>query len=103
MVVYLLESLLELIIVMVLGPAIVKVVWVVSLLKRSLASSSSERAILYKHSREKHIPPACWTQLVALVIQATLLALDLGLLATSSRCTSKVQACQVEATSISSC
>jgi hypothetical protein len=29
--------------------------------------------------------------------------LDLGLLATSSRCTSEVQACQVEATSISGC
>jgi hypothetical protein len=75
MVVYLSESLLELIIVVVIRPAIVKVVWAVSLLKRSLVSSSSERPILYRRSREKHVPPACWTQLVALLIQATLLAL----------------------------
>jgi hypothetical protein len=39
----------------------------------------------------------------ATALVASSLGGDLGLLATSSRCTSKVRACQVEATSISGC
>jgi hypothetical protein len=44
------------------------------LLKRRLASFSSEQAILYRHSSKKRVPPACWTRIVAVVIRATLLA-----------------------------